>query len=292
MTSSTKKSKEARRVTCCCQSQKCHLGRYVDAHGIIQSGVEVIPSTLEAHRLADIRLAYSRSDQTTPSTEDLIRPLAQLGFNSTPERPVTPVQHVQRPDSPVHTQDNNVIPPEPSSVSSTQHHTSPNTSTSQSIRRTYAHGNVEEDTTSRVCLAANSAYTNGVTVYQCERFYTFSLEDVNPLLLYVALIAAMLSIFARLSMSTASWLLDNLRVSLELCLTQGLNPLQKPKSLLESDAITLRQIPKSITTVIRWLKIDPRLIEMNCCDACFALYPLDGTPTHCNYRVTNIPGGP
>lgn len=52
------------------------------------------------------------------------------------------------------------------------------------------------------------------------------------------------------------------------------------------------RIPQTVTTVFRWLDIDPTLIFMNCCQACFALYPLIGTPSRCLHRISRIPGGP
>lgn len=103
---------------------------------------------------------------------------------------------------------------------------------------------------------------------------------------------ALLSIFGNISMSTASWLLDCLRIVIELALTHGINPLHSPTTLRASDLSNLSRIPKTITTVISWLKIDPFLIEINCCQACFALYPLERTPTNCTHRTSRIPGGP
>lgn len=31
---------------------------------------------------------------------------------------------------------------------------------------------------------------------------------------------------------------------------------------------------------------------MNCCQSCFALYPISRTPVLCNHRISSIPGGP
>ncbi|KAH9823466.1 hypothetical protein DFH28DRAFT_1118880 [Melampsora americana] len=58
-----------------------------------RDGVEVIRSTLEAHRLADLQLVHSSSDQTR--TEDLIRPLVQLGLNPPTNGPNAPFQTLQ-----------------------------------------------------------------------------------------------------------------------------------------------------------------------------------------------------
>lgn len=93
-------------------------------------------------------------------------------------------------------------------------------------------------------------------------------------------------------MATASWLLDCFRNMIELCLTHGINLVKSPALLLASDATTIHRIPKSIKTVYRWLGLEPSLIEMNCCQSCFALYPLQRTPTTCTHLVSRIPGGP
>lgn len=103
---------------------------------------------------------------------------------------------------------------------------------------------------------------------------------------------ALLSIFGNISMFTGSWILDCLKITIELALTQGINPLRTATSLRAPDASKLCRIPKTIATVIQWLRIDPYLIEMNCCQACFALYPLERTPRLCTHLISKIPGGP
>lgn len=101
---------------------------------------------------------------------------------------------------------------------------------------------------------------------------------MNPVLLHVVLIVVILSVFGNVSMNSSSWLLDCLKITVELCLS-GEIKIFKPRILLSSsDESILRRNPKTITTAITWLNIEPDLIEMNCCKSCFALYPLDRTP--------------
>lgn len=50
-------------MKCVCRSFKCYLGQYVDAYGHTQAGVEVLPTTLAAHKLAD-RVQQARSNDS------------------------------------------------------------------------------------------------------------------------------------------------------------------------------------------------------------------------------------
>lgn len=84
---------DPRRVVCRCQISGCYKGSYVDAHGVLQSGVEVLTATKEAHERAELRskiqsLSLSPSpSQSRPSTsahvniqDQLIGPLTDLGL--------------------------------------------------------------------------------------------------------------------------------------------------------------------------------------------------------------------
>lgn len=53
MPPSTKKQNKAHRVPCVCRAFNCYLGQYVDANGVTQAGVEVVPATFTAHEVAD-----------------------------------------------------------------------------------------------------------------------------------------------------------------------------------------------------------------------------------------------
>lgn len=91
--SSYKFKPEPKRVVCQCQSSGCYKGVYLDANGVLQNGVEVLPATMEAHERADKRGRISQSTTdgldsrqaetssqapTTDSPESLISPLDRL----------------------------------------------------------------------------------------------------------------------------------------------------------------------------------------------------------------------
>lgn len=130
-----------------------------------------------------------------------------------------------------------------------------------------------------------------VTCFSSDQFFTFSLKEINPLLLHVALTTSIISIFDNLSGRTASWLMDVHRMTIELSMTLGLLPNRSPGALSPSELKSFGRIPHTLTTAIGWLKIDPNLIYMNCCSACFAMYPLNKAPDICMHRVASIPGG-
>lgn len=84
---------DARRVVCECQSHGCYKGFHLDASGIKQQGIEVIPATKESHTRADVRYQImsislsakqddSNLNQPVPIDErdQLSAPLAQLGL--------------------------------------------------------------------------------------------------------------------------------------------------------------------------------------------------------------------
>ncbi|EGF98788.1 uncharacterized protein MELLADRAFT_113267 [Melampsora larici-populina 98AG31] len=85
---------DARRVVCKCQSHECYKGFYLDASGIKQQGIEVIPATKESHARADLRYQImstslsanqdnSNLNRPAPTDEQdqLSGPLARLGLD-------------------------------------------------------------------------------------------------------------------------------------------------------------------------------------------------------------------
>ncbi|EGF98631.1 uncharacterized protein MELLADRAFT_69185 [Melampsora larici-populina 98AG31] len=90
MSASSKKTKEAHRVVCRCKARECYLGNYIDAYGQPQSGVEVLPSTRDAHTRADMRkqaLEASSELASSPNTHiptpgDLVTSLEELHLPS------------------------------------------------------------------------------------------------------------------------------------------------------------------------------------------------------------------
>lgn len=125
-----------------------------------------------------------------------------------------------------------------------------------------------------------------------EHFHNFTLASMSPLCLHVALTELILSIFGNASNETSSWLLNTMKVAIELTITHGLLPSDSPIQLMEIQRDMLNKFPRTIVTAIGWLKIDPVLVIMNCCKSCFALYKLEKAPRRCNHLVANIPGGP
>lgn len=125
-----------------------------------------------------------------------------------------------------------------------------------------------------------------------EKFFSIELRKVNPVCLNVALITALISIFENASAFTVSWLLDVQRITVQLSLTHGLLPNNSPAQLQPLETDMLNRIPRTISTVLGWLEIDPCLTFVNCCKACFAMYPLALSPERCTHRIAHIPGGP
>lgn len=123
-------------------------------------------------------------------------------------------------------------------------------------------------------------------------FYSLTLANLNPVCLHVALTAAVMSIFDHSSMFTSAWLLDMMRITIELSVTHGLVMDDFTTKLDITQISTLKRFPRTITTAIGWLRIDPQLVYMNCCQSFFALYPTSRTPSLCTHRFASIPGGP
>lgn len=91
--SSEKFKPDPRRVVCLCRSSGCYKGIHIDAMGVSQPGVEVVPATREAHERADKRKhihAVSKlvgdQDQTRPNRVDgqdtIVSNFDRLALNS------------------------------------------------------------------------------------------------------------------------------------------------------------------------------------------------------------------
>lgn len=116
---------------------------------------------------------------------------------------------------------------------------------------------------------------------------------MNPLVLHVALTASILDIFGRSSNSITSWILDVQTITIELSTIHGIIPTQTAShQLLPEEVKNLKKIPGSAATAFRWLELDPVLTYMNCCNACFAMYPQTLAPSRCHHLIAKIPGGP
>ncbi|EGG01751.1 uncharacterized protein MELLADRAFT_110741 [Melampsora larici-populina 98AG31] len=88
MSASSRKAKDAHRVVCRCKARECYRGQYIDAYGQPQNGVEVLPSTRDAHALADRRkqaLGANSAPASSPSArqedaDDLVAPFERLNL--------------------------------------------------------------------------------------------------------------------------------------------------------------------------------------------------------------------
>ncbi|KAH9808456.1 hypothetical protein DFH28DRAFT_1087747 [Melampsora americana] len=305
--SSFKFKPEPKRVVCQCQSFGCYKGVYLDANGVSQYGVEVLPGTKEAHKRADKRsqinsstasrldsqqAATSSHTPTTDSQESLAASLDRLLLASqhpTSPRPRTDAINTGPQSTQFH-HDQGVSQLRPDLSSSLN--TGIKLSTTAGHDATVTGEDKSCVVDAEICTATNVARDKGVPQYNCGRFYSFTLANFNPVCLHVALTAAIMTIFDHSSMSTSAWLLDMMRITIELSVTHGLVVDNSIKHLEIAEISTLKRFPRTITTAIGWLQIDPTLVYMNCCQSCFALYPISRTPISCNHRIASIPGGP
>ncbi|EGG04322.1 uncharacterized protein MELLADRAFT_108587 [Melampsora larici-populina 98AG31] len=136
---------DSRRVVCRCQSSGCYKGFHIDAMGVSQQGVEVVPATREAHERADSR---SRIHAASP-----------LIYNQDPSRP-------------------NQLP----SLIDSQHIITTNLDrlSLNSQTETVINNNQQQSMDSRVLEATQKARENGVHEYDCNLFHQFTLADFNP----------------------------------------------------------------------------------------------------------------
>ncbi|EGG12923.1 uncharacterized protein MELLADRAFT_101485 [Melampsora larici-populina 98AG31] len=209
---------DPRRVPCQCRISGCYKSVYIDAHGISQRGVEVLPATKEAHERAELRsriqsLSLSPSHGSAISSgspgidlrDDLIGPLTNLGIGVPNER--TPTRSASRPTFTPVVLDSN-------GEQSHSANDSPDilaTSTSESLEDSNRLSNMINESTNTstnadlgnrtqildpdVSAAASIAREKGLDVYDCSHFHKFSLKAFNPVCLHIAVTAAVLSIF-------------------------------------------------------------------------------------------------
>ncbi|EGG03942.1 uncharacterized protein MELLADRAFT_108863 [Melampsora larici-populina 98AG31] len=314
---SPKPKADPRRVVCQCQSHGCYKSFYIDAHGNSQQGVEVLPATKESHTRADLRsqiestsagaIEHQSSSTESPSvdqTDQLVAHLTRLGLGSS--------RNSKERNPAVNTMNRSVSAPthhlllnQPQNDQLCEPSTSNSKEPGQNMEETSPSSHIRSDippvTPSRnkppfldpdVCNAADSARQNGLRQYDTNRFHDFTLSSFNPVCLHIALTAVIINVFDHASMLTSAWLMDMMRISVELLIMYGLVTKKDATPLTLAEIPIFRRLPRTITTAIGWLQIDPSLIYMNCCRSCFALYSLAKTPTWCNYRIRNVPGGP
>lgn len=106
----------------------------------------------------------------------------------------------------------------------------------------------------------------------------------EPVVIHAALIAAMLSIFEHALVHTSAWMLSAQQQQIELTLKE-----YHPDPLLYLNKLR-GAIPQHISTVISWLKVDPKLTLFTCCPACFALYRTSQAPAKCVHNSSSVLG--
>ncbi|KAI7966829.1 hypothetical protein MJO29_000106 [Puccinia striiformis f. sp. tritici] len=95
-------------------------------------------------------------------------------------------------------------------------------------------------------------------------YFLFALKSASPTSVYVALIAAILSLVKHCSDSTTMWFLKSQQDLLCLVLRRS-TTLSDPLAYHKSSLI--QEIPHSIDTIIQWLKLDPVLTSMTLGDS-------------------------
>ena len=107
-------------------------------------------------------------------------------------------------------------------------------------------------------------------------------DDVNPIILAIYVMVAVMLIISGVSESTCGFLLKGLSLVAELCLSQT-------GSLTDQARRLLRGIGTDSRRIIRSLKLTPDARSYVCCPKCFACYPQtsdDSYPDKCIYKKT------
>lgn len=80
-----------------------------------------------------------------------------------------------------------------------------------------------------------------------DNYHTLDLKSTNPLILHVALTAAILDILGQFSNSITKWILDIEKITIELTHTCGILPTNSHFQKLSPEEIkTLKKIPTSV----------------------------------------------
>jgi hypothetical protein len=115
------------------------------------------------------------------------------------------------------------------------------------------------------------------------RYFSFSLKAASPTSVYVALVAAILSIVKHCSASTITWFLKSQQDFLHLVLRRSTT---LSDQLAHHESSLIQEIPHSIDTIVQWLELDPVLTSVVSCRECFAMYPiLPDTPRQCIHEL-------
>ncbi|WAQ82947.1 hypothetical protein PtA15_3A313 [Puccinia triticina] len=119
---------------------------------------------------------------------------------------------------------------------------------------------------------------NRSSVYDCGPYHRLSLRHSEPAVLYMSLMTAQISVFGHTSSKTSTWLMKSGKGLVTLTASGGLGESKyKPLNLRQEN--TLDTLPYDIRTIVKWFKLDPKLVKVVCCRSCFAMYPMQPKPT-------------
>ncbi|EGG07412.1 uncharacterized protein MELLADRAFT_105982 [Melampsora larici-populina 98AG31] len=269
-------------VVCVCKAYECGDQEYPDTNGIYHPGVEVLPETRAAHQRADRRnnlleptnnISHSIQGSTPSAQDDLLLTLNQLQIGSPPS---------SSQDHQIHHETTTDI-----DENCPQEHNSPSTHNLDSLStHTARQPTATSQSPSKECSKA-------VLAKASDHFHSFEMRLINPLILHVALTTAILDIFGRSSNSITTWILDVQSITIKVSSTWGILPTKSQvHQLIPEEIKTINQIPASVSTAFGWLRLDPMLTYMNCCNSCFTMYPETRVPSRCHHCISAIPGGP
>ncbi|KAI7954019.1 hypothetical protein MJO28_006566 [Puccinia striiformis f. sp. tritici] len=105
-----------------------------------------------------------------------------------------------------------------------------------------------------------------------------------PVFTYAVLVATMFTILHPASNLSSAWLLRRQHNLIELSLCSGLSSNSKSRSLTTTESLALDKLPVNMDTAIKWLKLEPVIVFLNCCSRCFATYPPNRTPRFCVHQ--------
>ena len=112
--------------------------------------------------------------------------------------------------------------------------------------------------------------------------FTLIHDDIDPIILAIYVMVAIMLIISGVSESTCRFLLKGLSLIAKLCLSQT-------GSLMDQARRLLHGIGTDSWRVIRALKLTPDACSYMCCPKCFACYPQtshDSYPDKCTYKKT------
>ena len=113
-------------------------------------------------------------------------------------------------------------------------------------------------------------------------YFTLIHDDINPIILAIYVVVAVMLIISGVLESTCRFLLKGLSLIAELCLSQTGPLMDQAKKLL-------RGIGTNLRCIVRSLKLTPDAYSYVCCPKCYACYPQtsgDSYLDECIYKKT------